>query len=80
MAETRHSGAPRASAFTQSAEWLRREFGRANPRMRPKHLAVVLQSIALGFVFQSFITPGDVGDSVILETMKALADGLSRRK
>jgi AcrR family transcriptional regulator len=44
--------------------------------MPPRRLAVALQSIALGFLFQSLITPEDVTEEVIIEALTALTDGL----
>ncbi len=66
-----------AAAFTQTAEYLSRLKG-AKTDMPPRHLAAALQSIALGFMIQSFITPDEITDAVIERTMKALADGLLR--
>ena len=37
---------------------------------------MALQSIALGFVVQSLITPDEVTDEVIYETLEALAIGV----
>jgi AcrR family transcriptional regulator len=45
--------------------------------MSPRHLAVALQCIALGFMIQSLVTPDDVSDAVIRETLQALARGLA---
>jgi AcrR family transcriptional regulator len=47
--------------------------------MPPRRLAVALQSIALGFMFQSLITPDDVTEEVIVEALTALTDGLIER-
>jgi AcrR family transcriptional regulator len=47
--------------------------------MTPRRLAVALQSIALGFMFQSLITPDDVTEEVIVEALAALTDGLIQR-
>lgn len=47
--------------------------------MPPRRLAVALQSIALGFLFQSLITPEDVTEEVIVEALTALTDGLIER-
>lgn len=47
------------------------------PGVDPRRLAVGLQSLGLGFLIQSFMTPQDVTEEVILETMQALADGLT---
>jgi AcrR family transcriptional regulator len=45
----------------------------------PRHLAVALQSIALGFMMQSLITPDEVTQAVIVETLAALAEGVTER-
>lgn len=66
-----------ADGFTQTAAYL----GRLNdlkPDLPPRALAVALQALALGFMVQSFITPQEITDAVVLETLKALAEGLSK--
>lgn len=45
--------------------------------MPPRHLAVALQCIALGFIMQAFASPDDVDEAVIAETLNAFASGLS---
>ena len=65
-----------AETFTQTAAYLAR-LKDVTPNLPPRHLAVALQAVALGFMLQSFITPEEITDAVILETMKALATGLS---
>ena len=69
-------GAAYAEGFGQTAAYLARLHGATMP---PRHLAVALQCLSLGFLLQSFVTPDEVTDAVIAETMQALADGLSRR-
>jgi len=66
-----------ADAFGQTAAYLSRLKG-AKPNMTPRQLAVALQAVAMGFLIQSFITPDEITDEVILATLKALAGGLSR--
>jgi AcrR family transcriptional regulator len=67
-----------AGAFTQTAAYLaEREAGGLG--MSPRHLAVALQSIALGFMVQSFISPDEVTEDVIRATMQVVADGLESR-
>jgi AcrR family transcriptional regulator len=66
-----------SEGFTATAAYLARLKDVA-PGMPPRHLAVALQAIAMGFVVQSFITPDEITDAVVLETLKALADGLAR--
>lgn len=65
-----------SAGFAQTAAFLAEMPGaRAMP---PKHLAVALQAIALGFLVQSFLTPDEVTDQVVRETMETLAAGLER--
>jgi AcrR family transcriptional regulator len=66
-----------AEGFSRTADYLA-GLGGAPPRMPPRDLAVALQAVALGFMIQSFITPEEITEAVILETMTALADGLTR--
>jgi len=62
-----------SEAFTQTAAYLAEAAG---DRATARRLAVALQSIALGFVVQSLITPDEVTDEVIYETLEALAIGV----
>ena len=66
-----------AGSFTGTAVYLSRLKDR-NPAMTPRQLAVALQSIALGFMIQSFITPDEVTSEVVTATLDAFAEGLSR--
>jgi AcrR family transcriptional regulator len=66
-----------ADGFTGTAAYLSRLQG-GDGAVPPRHLAVALQCVALGFMIQSFVTPDEVTDTIILETMRALAEGLSR--
>jgi len=65
-----------ADSFTGTADYLSRLKDR-NPATTPRELAVALQSIALGFVIQSFITPDEVTGEVVAATLDAFAKGLS---
>jgi AcrR family transcriptional regulator len=65
-----------AESFTGTAEYLSKLRG-AKPGVDPRRLAVALQAVAMGFLVQSFITPDEITDHVIVETLKALAEGLS---
>jgi AcrR family transcriptional regulator len=65
-----------AESFTGTAEYLSRLKDR-NAAMTPRQLAVALQAIALGFVIQSFLTPGDVTGEVVTATLNAFAAALS---
>lgn len=44
-----------------------------------RDLAVALQSVVIGFVLQSFLSPDDVTEAVIVETLGALGDGVTAR-
>jgi AcrR family transcriptional regulator len=70
-------GAAYADGFDHTADYLAQLPGATMPA---RHLAVALQCVALGFMVQSFLTPDEVTDAVIVETMQALAEGLSRRR
>ena len=48
------------------------------PGVSPDDLAVALQSIALGFLVQSFLSPKAVSETVIVGTFQALADAWAR--
>jgi AcrR family transcriptional regulator len=67
-----------AAAFAGTADYLAGMPG-ASGAMAPKHLAVALQSIALGLMVQSFLTPDEVTDTVIRETLETFAAGLEAR-
>ena len=66
-----------AASFAGTAEFLGGLKG-APGRLPPRHLAVALQSIALGLLVQSFLTPNEVTDAVIRETLDVFAAGLER--
>jgi AcrR family transcriptional regulator len=68
-----------ADGFTRTAAYLSRLKG-GDGAIAPRQLAVALQCISLGFMIQSFVTPDEVTDAVIVETMQALAAGLLRSK
>jgi AcrR family transcriptional regulator len=67
-----------SDAFTGTAGYLASLDG-ANLGMPPRELAVALQAIALGFMIQSFLTPDEIGEAVVHETLSALARGLGRK-
>jgi len=71
-----------ASAYAQSFESSAAHMARAGglkPAMAPRHVAVALQSVAIGFMVQSFLSPQDVTEEIIFETLAALAEGLISR-
>jgi AcrR family transcriptional regulator len=47
------------------------------PGMAPRRVAVAIQSLALGFLVQSFLTPDEVTAETIVEAFSALARGLA---
>jgi AcrR family transcriptional regulator len=61
--------------FAAVAQRLAR-YGDLKPGLTPRDLAVGLQSVSLGLMMQSFITPDAVTDEVVLGTLKAFAEGL----
>jgi AcrR family transcriptional regulator len=67
-----------AQSFESSAEHMARAGG-LKPAMAPRHVAVALQSVAIGFMVQSFLSPQDVTEEIIIETLAALAEGLISR-
>jgi AcrR family transcriptional regulator len=64
--------------FAKTAAYLAQMPGADRAGMPPQRLAVALQAVALGLTVQSFITPDEVTDAVIRETLAALAAGLER--
>jgi AcrR family transcriptional regulator len=46
------------------------------PGVTPRELAIALQSVALGLMMQSLITPDDVTKGVVLATLRAFAQGV----
>ena len=64
-----------AEAFTGGAAF----FGRLKDLksgVQPRHLAVALQSVAIGLAVQSFMTPDEVTEDAILTVFRGLADGV----
>jgi AcrR family transcriptional regulator len=64
--------------FAAVAERLAR-YPDLKPGISARQLAVALQSVSLGLMTQSFITPHDVSKAVILATLRALAEGMVRQ-
>jgi len=76
-AETRKGmAAAYAEGFTGTAGYLAALKGGAGA-MSARHLAVALQCIAIGFMVQSLVTPDEVTDALVRETLQALARGLA---
>lgn len=65
-----------AETFAGNAAFLAR-LKDLKPGVSPRRLAVALQSLALGFMVQSFMTPQEVTAETIRDAMQALADGLA---
>ena len=63
------------ASFTSTAAYLAGLVG-PTPAMPPRDLAVALQSIALGFLIQSLITPEAVSEAIVRRTVAAFAAGL----
>ncbi len=63
--------------FAAVAERLAR-YADLKPGVSARELAVGLQSVGLGLMIQSFITPRDVSKAVILATLRAFAEGVVR--
>jgi AcrR family transcriptional regulator len=68
-----------SAIFAQSAAYLAAIPGAGDLAMRPRRLAVALQAVALGLTVQSFLTPDEVTDTLIEETLRTFAAGLERR-
>ena len=68
-----------SAIFAQSAAHLAAMPGAGDLAMPPRRLAVALQAVALGLTVQSFLTPGEVTDTLIEETLRTFAAGLERR-
>jgi len=68
-----------AAIFAQSAAYLAAMPGADDLAMPPSRLAVALQAVALGLTVQSFLTPTEVTDTLIGETLRTFAAGLERR-
>ena len=66
-----------SAAFDGNAAYLAR-LSDLKPGVDPRRLAVGLQAVALGFLVQSFLTPEEVTEAAIVETMRALIDGAAR--
>jgi AcrR family transcriptional regulator len=66
-----------AAAFTQSADFFA-AFEDLKPGVSGRHVAVALQALALGLTAQSFMTPDEITDDLVLAALTALADGLTR--
>jgi len=63
-----------ADAFTQTADYLAVLKDR-RADLPPRAMAAALQSVALGLMMQSLITPDEITDEVIARTLEALAVG-----
>ena len=66
-----------SSVFAKNAAYFA-GFKDLKPGVSPRHVAVALQSAALGLLVQSFITPDEITADLVLATLTALADGVTR--
>lgn len=67
-----------AQSFDSSASYL----GQARdlrPDLPPRHLAVALQSVIIGFLLQSFLSPDEITEEVLVRTLGALGEGVAVR-
>ncbi|MFZ5721722.1 MAG: TetR/AcrR family transcriptional regulator [Pseudomonadota bacterium] len=77
--ELRAQVAAHTSALLDAgAEVLARQYG-DRLAMLPRHLAVTIQSLSLGFIYQHQITPEEVTEDVIVAAFEALAEGAAQR-
>jgi AcrR family transcriptional regulator len=65
-----------ARAFDGTAAYLQRLIP-DDHGVSPRHIAVALQALALGFMVQSLFTPDEIDEVVIRETFEALATGFA---
>ena len=65
--------------FAAVAERLAR-YGDLKPGVSARELAIGLQSVCLGLMIQSFVTPDNVTEPVILATLKAFAEGVHLKR
>lgn len=65
-----------AQSFDASAAWLAQARD-LRPGFPPRDLAVALQSVIIGFLLQSFLSPAEITEAVLVETLGALGDGAS---
>jgi AcrR family transcriptional regulator len=65
-----------ADAFGQSAEFFA-GFADLRPGVSPRHVAVGLQCLAMGLTVQSFVTPGEITDDLVLTALTAFAEGVT---
>jgi len=64
-----------AESFAGVADYLAKLEGAS--ALDPRELAVALQSVSLGLLLQSTVTPGEVTPKLVRETFAALARGLA---
>ena len=67
-----------AAMLEAGAETLAQEYG-GRLALPPGHLAVAIQSLSLGFIYQHQMTPDLVTEAVIVAAFEALADGAERQ-
>jgi AcrR family transcriptional regulator len=72
-----HVAAHNTAMLQAGAATLAHEYGEALA-MAPRDLAVAIQSLSLGFIYQHQITPDEVNEAVIVAAFEALAAGAGR--
>ena len=73
-----HVAAHNAAMLEAGAETMAQEYG-GRLALPPGHLAVAIQSLSLGFIYQHQMTPDLVTEAVIVAAFEALADGAERQ-
>ena len=72
-----HVAAHNSAALDAGADTLAREYGEILA-MAPRDLAVAIQSLTIGFIYQYQLTPDAVTETVIVAAFEALAAGAVR--
>jgi len=65
-----------ARSFDDTAVWLA-NLGDLRPDIDPRGLGVALQSLIIGFLLQSFLSPREITEEVMVSTLAALGEGVS---
>jgi len=73
-----HVAAHSATALEAGAATLEHEYG-GKLTLPPQHLALAIQSLSVGFIYQHQMTPDLVTEDAIVAAFEALADGAARR-
>jgi AcrR family transcriptional regulator len=73
-----HVAAYNTEVLAAGAATLEQEYG-GKLALPPRHLAMAIQSLSLGFIYQHQMTPELVTEEAIVAAFEALADGAERR-